>query len=117
MTRHVLKYSRLAVLATVALGCGVSASQANCEFFDRLSVSLRINGQPGDAFRIIGKCGPTEVVRCRAVVAAGQTSARCTRSALTEGLDGTMNCPVSAQAGNSNQAAVVAAGCGLRNNN
>jgi hypothetical protein len=115
MAKHLLKYSRLAVLATMALGCGVSVSHANCELFERLSVSLLINGQPGDAFRIIGRCGQTEVVRCRAVIAAGQTSARCRRSALTEGLDGTMNCPVSPQQGNSNAAAVVAAGCGLRN--
>jgi hypothetical protein len=116
MVLHLLKYSRLAFLATVALGCGVSASQANCELFERLSVSLLINGQPGDAFRIIGRCGNTEVVRCRAVIAAGQTSARCRRSAVTEGLEGVMNCPVSPRQGNSNQAAVVAAGCGLRNN-
>src|SRR5687768_15565110 len=57
MAKHLLKYSRLAVLATMALGCGVSVSHANCELFERLSVSLLINGQPGDAFRIIGRCG------------------------------------------------------------
>jgi hypothetical protein len=115
MIKHLLKCSRLAVLATMVLGCGISVSQANCELFERLSVSLQITGQPGDAFRIIGRCGNTEVVRCRALITAGQTSARCRRSAATEGLEGVMNCPVGVAQGNSDDAAVVAAGCGLRN--
>jgi hypothetical protein len=75
------------------------------------NVSLKIEGQPGDEFRVIMKCGNQEVARCMATVAAGETTGKCVGSGPVPN-GGTRSCTVGPAAGNSNAAREVGHACG-----
>lgn len=74
------------------------------------SVNLAITGNPGDGFRLIKMCGTTEVARCYAAVAPGQTGANCADGPNPQPA-GDMRCVLGPQNGNSATATAVAWTC------
>ncbi len=114
MTRSIPKTISAAALAIVGL-CLASApaSAEDCQGFMALKVTLTIVGKPGDAFRIVGKCGKFEVTECTAVIAEGEKKAKCSNTGIIE-LPGRKTCPVEPKKGNSKKAAVQTSGCVLK---
>ncbi len=112
MTRSIPKNIAAAALAVIGLGLLPSAASAeNCKGFTTMTVKLSISGEPKDGFRIIGKCGDTEVARCRAVIKKGEKRAKCEETAIIEGLSGRVKCIVGPKNGNSAKATEKASSC------
>lgn len=112
MTRSIPKNIAFAALAAIMLGLLSSPAAAeNCEGFTTMTVKLVIAGEPKDGFRIIGKCGDTEVARCRAVIKQGEKRAKCEETAVIEGLSGRVRCIVGPKNGNSAKATEKASSC------
>lgn len=122
MAQRILKHRRLAVLTAIALGSGVVTAQAqapeNCRGKETFVVGLEIvgtpkddvAGTPADAFRIVGRCGQTEIVRCQAKVGQDGTGG-CNALGFVEGLRGVKNCVIGPKNANSDAAGVTAMAC------
>ncbi|NVJ98932.1 MAG: hypothetical protein HWE25_12320 [Alphaproteobacteria bacterium] len=108
------------VFATTACGNGGETKEpqveptipsADCNEFTTGTVKLSIVGNPKDSFRIIMKCGDTEVTRCTATVPAGGNADTCTKQGPVPN-GGRLSCTVGPGNGNSAAARVVASACG-----
>ncbi len=76
-------------------------------------VGLKIDGRPGDAFRITLLCDNQRVAQCQAQVAAGGNAAVCT-DGPNPARNGTSSCVVQPANGNSARARVRNTACTLR---